>query len=245
MSARFSIIITSYNQRQFIRDAVSSAVALPPDNHEIIVVDDGSTDGSQDVLSEYGDAIRFVPLRKNHGKGGARNSGAALANGQYLVFLDGDDTLLPWALDVYERVADTRKPVLILATMSWFEGELPNAPISRPHSARIVEYDDYFSKDRPFAVSASSVVIERSAFEAVGGWSDLPVMQDQELVIRLGTAGRAVHVLAPPTTNHRAHSGQSIRNVKPFLAALNELLRKERCGEFPGGRPAGSIAPRF
>src|ERR1019366_8504283 len=103
---RFSIIITSYNQPEFIKDAVDSALSQRPGAAEIIVVDDASTDGTQEVLRQYGDAIRLV-CRETNGKCSvARNCGAALARGEYMVFLDGDDAFLPWALDVYERIIE-------------------------------------------------------------------------------------------------------------------------------------------
>lgn len=237
MSApRFSIVITSYNQREFITDAVNSAIALRNQNHEIIVVDDGSTDGSQEVLLRYGNAIRLVALSSNRGKGEARNCGAALANGEYLVFLDGDDVFLPWALDVYERVAETRHPRLILAPMSYFEESLSAVLLSaRPQKIQLVEYLDYLNKDRSFGVSASSVIINRGVFEGISGWVNLPVLEDQELMIRLGTAGRTIHVLSPATVGHREHPGQTVCNVPPFLDAMVELVRKERAGGFPGG----------
>ena len=234
---RFSLIVTSYNQRQFIKDAIDSATALRTPTREIIVVDDGSTDGSQAVLREYGDAIELVPLSINRGKGGARNCGAAIARGDYLVFLDGDDVFLPWALDVYERIAEAKSPELILVPMLWFEGPVPTAsPSDGPGSIRFVEYDDYLRKDRAFGVSASSVIIRREAFEKVSGWGNLPVMQDQELMIRLGTVGRTIHVLSPPTIGHRKHAGQTVWTVPPYLDAMVELIRKERSGGFPGGR---------
>src|SRR4029453_3291509 len=166
--ARFSIIITCYNQREFIKDAVDSALSLRVADKEIIVVDDGSTDGSQQLLNGYRDAIHFVPLETNHGKGRSRNRGASVATGDYLVFLDGDDAFLPWALEVYGRVVQSKRPKLILCRMSWFNGALP--PISlagSPQVVEIVEYEDYLRKDRPFGVSASSVVCERRSFQSV------------------------------------------------------------------------------
>ena len=233
---RFSIIVTSYNQREFIADAVDSAVALQNKTREVIVVDDASTDGSVEILRGYGDAIRLVVLATNLGRGEARNSGAAIATGEYLVFLDGDDAFLPWAFEVYERVAQARNPRLILVPMSWFAGPLPaTSPSEHPRKIHFVEYGDYFRKDRPFGVSASSVVIEREAFERVAGWTKRPVLEDQELLIRLGTAGRTIQVLSPPTIRHRKHAGQTVWNVPPFLDALGELIRRERGGDFPGG----------
>jgi glycosyltransferase involved in cell wall biosynthesis len=236
VSPRFSVIITSCNQRDFIADAVNSALALQGQKPEIIVVDDASSDGSEDVLAAYGDAIRFVPLSTNRGKGPARNAGSSAATSDYLVFLDGDDALLPWTLQVYERVVQARTPKLILASMLWFKGALPPVQeAERPTMIQFAEYADYMAKDRAFGVSASSVVIERQAFESVGGWADISVMQDQDLVIRLSDAGRAVHVLAPQTVLHRSHGGQTIHSVPPFIDVLHGMILRESAGSYPGG----------
>ncbi len=97
----FSIIITSHNQANFIRDAVDSALAQLHGPKEIIVVDDASSDESQAILAEYSNTIRLIKLQNNVGAGSARNVGIEAAHGDFLVFLDGDDVLLPWALDAY------------------------------------------------------------------------------------------------------------------------------------------------
>jgi glycosyltransferase involved in cell wall biosynthesis len=231
----FSIIITSFTQQAFITDAVNSALRFRDDVAEIIVVDDASTDGSQAVLAGYGEVIVFVALSSNVGKGRARNVGAKRATGEYVIFLDGDDVLLPWAFQVCERVAAARRPQLILCPMRWFKGELPASPVESPSSVEFVEYDDYMHKDRSFGVSASSVVFAREAFEQVGGWSDLAVMQDQDMVFRTGDIGPVVHVLSPPTTLHRSHAGQSVQRVSPFLEVLYGMIEREQRGEYPGG----------
>lgn len=74
---RFSIIIAFYNQRGFIKDAVDSVLALRKAELEIIAVDDASTDGSQEILKQYRDAIQVVCLETNHGACAARDRGAS------------------------------------------------------------------------------------------------------------------------------------------------------------------------
>jgi glycosyltransferase involved in cell wall biosynthesis len=232
---RFSIIITCCNQREFIRDAVNSALSLRNADKEVIVVDDGSTDGSREILEEYAEVVHLVPLQTNQGKGAARNRGAAVAKGDYLLFLDGDDAFLPWALDVCQRVVKARKPKLILCPMSRFEGPLPPMP-PPPEAIRMVAYADYMHKDRPFCVSASSVVIERQSFEKVQGWANERfVMQDQDLVMRLGDAGTTAHIVAPPTILYRDHARQTVKCVPAFIDVLHQLIDKERSGRYPGG----------
>ena len=99
---QFSVIITCHNQRKFIADAVQSAISQIYESREVIVVDDASSDGSDSVLKSYGEMIRLISLERNQGASEARNAGTAAARGNYLVYLDGDDLLKPWALLVYE-----------------------------------------------------------------------------------------------------------------------------------------------
>ena len=112
----FSVIITAHNHRAYIAEAVESALRQTYSARDIIVVDDASTDGMQDLLDRYGDSITPVFLASNHGGSAAHNAGARIARGEYLIFLDGDDVLLPWTFEVYRRIilAENR-PALLLA----------------------------------------------------------------------------------------------------------------------------------
>jgi len=236
-SMRFSVVITSHNQREFIKDAVDSALSVRGHSEEIIVVDDGSTDGSQELLRSYGPAIRLVCREHNGGAGEARNCGAQIARGDYLVFLDGDDALLPWALDVYRRIVACKRPVMILGSMQWFQGALPNArAAATPKTMRIVEYKDYMGKDRPFGNSASALVIERRAFLQVHGWlQEMFPMDDQDLTIRLGDSGKTIQILSPDSILRREHPANTVGHVPPFLVVLFRMIDRERHGGYPGG----------
>ena len=92
-----SIVITAYNQAAFIDDAVESAQNQSVDDREIIVIDDGSTDGSADAISRW-DGVTLV-RQSNLGLSAARNRGLLESRGRYIVFLDADDRLLPNALE--------------------------------------------------------------------------------------------------------------------------------------------------
>ncbi|HXO05133.1 MAG TPA: glycosyltransferase [Candidatus Sulfotelmatobacter sp.] len=234
---RFSIIITFYNQRGFIKDAVDSALALRKAGLEIIAVDDASTDGSPEVLKQYQDSVQIVCLETNQGACAARNRGASLATGNYLVFLDGDDAFQPWALDVYERIIQAKKPKMILGTMGWFEGSLSAVPPgAAPQEITMVDYSDYLRRDRPFGNSASALIIARESFENVHGWqTDFFPLEDQDLALRLGVAGRTIQILGPPTVLHRAHGSYTVKNALACISAVDDLHRRERHGVYPGG----------
>ncbi|MEQ1472706.1 MAG: glycosyltransferase family 2 protein [Candidatus Acidiferrum sp.] len=236
-SVRFSIIITFHNQGAFIHDALESALSQRHANYEIIVVDDASTDGSVEILKQYADKITVERLVVNRGACGARNRGAALASGEYLVFLDGDDAFLPWALEVYQKIVEAKKPAMVLALMSWFTGRLPAARMGdAPKEITVVDYSDYLRRDRTFGHSASSMVFTREAFANVGGWLEgfFPA-EDYDMALRLGVSGRTILILSPATILHRAHASNTINSVSSFVPALKHLLHREKLGYYPGG----------
>ncbi|MEO1636911.1 MAG: glycosyltransferase [Cyanobacteria bacterium J06631_9] len=93
-----SIIINNYNYERFIAEAIDSALSQIYTNIEVIVVDDGSTDSSRDVIRSYGD--RILPLFQPNGKQGAAfNNGFAHSKGDIIIFLDADDYLYPQAVE--------------------------------------------------------------------------------------------------------------------------------------------------
>jgi succinoglycan biosynthesis protein ExoO len=236
--AFFTIIITSHNQANFIRDAVTSAVVQAHANREIIVVDDASSDGSQRILEEYGDAIRLINLEKNVGASRARNVGIAAAKGDFLVFLDGDDALLPWALVVYNQVVDRERPHIILSTMRWFQGQVPDiagGPV--PDNVEVVAYDSLLEKDRPYRASASALVISREVFTEVRGWTnEIFPMEDLDVLIKLLSSGRTVQILAPATVCYRVHAANTVHQVANCAGALRMIIEKEKRRGYPGGQ---------
>src|SRR5260370_12823854 len=98
--SQFSIIITGYNQAKFIEDAVSSALSQHYSDKEIIIVDDGSDDGSDGILEKYDHVARLISLESNIGASRARNLGAAAPTEAFLVFLLADNLLYTWPLTV-------------------------------------------------------------------------------------------------------------------------------------------------
>src|ERR1044071_906289 len=101
----FSIVIPVYNRETHIGRTVASALAQTFGDYELILVDDCSTDNSLAVIRRFAASnVRVISRDKPGGVGGARNPGVAVARGDWIVFLDSDDELVPRALDVmFER----------------------------------------------------------------------------------------------------------------------------------------------
>lgn len=236
---RFSIVVACYNQRHFVQAAVESAISQPHPSKEVIVVDDGSSDGTPGVLDAFGDSIRLVKFEKNQGALASRNHGASLATGEYLVFLDGDDILMPWALKVYERLITALSPKVVLGQRLYFyQDEAPkSAADDFPDKIDFVDYPCWLEKDRMVAFGASNMVIHRKTFWDVGGWSSgIFYLDATDLLLKLGLVGRTLVVLAPATVWYRKHSSNATNSVARILQCAQVLLQKERAGEYPGGR---------
>lgn len=103
-----SIVINNFNYARFLGEAIESALKQTHPDVEIVVVDDGSTDGSRDVIAAYDGRVRAV-LQENRGQAGAFNAGFSVATGAVILFLDADDVLLPGAASTAaEHGADER-----------------------------------------------------------------------------------------------------------------------------------------
>lgn len=234
----FSIVVACYNQERFVRQAVESALGQEYQSKEIIVVDDCSSDGTADVLETFGESIILARLPTNRGAVAARNHGASLASGEYVVFLDGDDVLMPWALQVYGRLIAARRPKFMFGRCVIFRGKIPEVnPANLPRRIQFVEYANFFAKDRPCVFNTSTLVVERSTFWSAGGWSPDIFYQDiQDLVTKLGESGKMILVLAPDTVWYRMHLTNAVSKVLPFVEGIFVLLGKARAGLYPGGR---------
>jgi GT2 family glycosyltransferase len=236
ISPQFSVIITCHNQAVFIRDAVNSALAQSCKAREVIVVDDASSDGSVDILKAFGNSLHLVCAPRNIGANPARNLGASKASGDYLVFLDGDDLLWPWALCTYKTAISATQAPIVLSRLFFFEGTQPPEAEEPPGEITFVEYENLIQKDRTHRASASATVVEKTTFQQAGGWTEgLFHLDDLDIMMKLGVSGRCVQILSPATTCYRVHSGNTVRQVAPFIPAMLTLIRKEKTGQYPGG----------
>ena len=230
-------MIACYNQEGFVREAVASALSQDHPSKEVIVVDDASSDGTTDVLRTFGESIILARLRTNGGVAAARNHGASLAKGQYLVFLDGDDVLMPCALEVYDRLISARSPTFMFGRCAKVYNKVPEMKTTTLSDIRFVEYASFFGKDRPCVFNTSTFVVDRSKFWAVGGWSVGIFYQDiQDLVTKLSLSGKMILVLSPDTVWYRMHSTNASDKIGSFIDGIYVLLAKSRAGLYPGER---------
>jgi hypothetical protein len=241
-----SVIIPTHNSGRFITHAIESVLAQSYDNYEVIVVDDGSTDGTRNRVNAYGGRVRYVEYARR-GIGAARNHGARLARGEWLAFLDAEDFWYPQKLESQLALADAH-PSLDFITGNYHNieenGRLVNQAFDdnpvvgyeSSESGRWAVVFDAQNAERyvqhPFG-ALSTTLVRPDLFWFVGGFNErVHAAEDIHLMVRLAAMCRSFGTVRPPVAANRAQSGRRSRRpdeqaLRPKLHALRDLLR---CG---------------
>ena len=240
MAVRFSVLVPSYNREEHVRQAIESVLTQTFSNYELFVIDDGSADGTPRLLASYGTRIRAL-RQSNQGPEVARNKAAALAEGEYLVMLDSDDMLMPWALETYDRVIRAfDSPPLVIGSMEYFEEGHPLPAPDNPRKIDAWKCPDYLGKNVTVGLSNSRIVLRKSVFDEVGGVrNSTPAtfhLDDFNLILKVGTYGPCAVVKTPTTVAYRRHGSNSICSLEAMVNGILGLVASERAGQYPGGR---------
>lgn len=185
---KYSIIIPAYNIEAHLEKALGSAYSQTLEPDEIIIVDDGSTDNTSKIAKQF--PVKYV-YQKNAGAAVARNRAVQEASGEWIIFLDGDDELLPDRIQRLEELLLTQDPKVVMVAGDEFEG-------NNDTGWELKELHTYFDASKPLFpqlfkncfLSTSSMAVKREAFLAVGGMDPaLRSAQDYDLWLRLAELG--------------------------------------------------------
>lgn len=234
----FSVIIPSYNRSALLRQTLSSVFAQDFTDYEVLVVDDGSTDGTLEQLAAQEGHLQVL-RQENRGPGAARNLGMQHATGEYLAFLDSDDVWFFWSLETYAQAIDaTARPSFVAGKPLRFRDDAELAPAQK-QPATFLSFADYLaSGDEWRWWGASSFVMRRDVMLACGGFAVKNMNgEDADLALKLGTAPGFVQITGPVTFGYREHATQITTNLDKTLAGLWHKIAMERAGGYPGGAP--------
>lgn len=197
MSARLCIIITAYNMAEFLRVTVESCLALAPKADEVIVVDDGSTDETPVICRSFGNAIRYERV-ENGGVSRARNIGAKMASGDWLLFLDGDDCLMPDGPQALMSAAEAAGAGVAYGLVKERQAP-PQEPriTGQSHAAGFPPTPALRNYWRCAVVTPGSAVIRRDLHEKIGGFvPGYEPMEDRDYWIKAGLLESCAHIHA-------------------------------------------------
>ena len=209
-----SVVIPLYNARDVIRDTIESVFGQTYHDYEIVVIDDGSTDGSGEVLRAYGDRLRYIQ-QPNGGVAQARNRGIAASRGRYIALLDHDDLWEPEKLAKQVAILDARSEVGMVVT-DVAHIDRTGRPMHQFGPAYQPQHEFARLFVQGFVPTPSATLIRKSVLEAIGGFDEQfnsAGMDDHELWTRIAAATTIVG-LSEPLTSHRN------REIKPADIAL-------------------------
>ncbi len=184
-----SILIPCYNAERWIEQAIASSLGQTYAPIEVVVVDDGSTDGSWQIIQQFGDRIHAV-TQPNQGGNAARNRLLQMSSGEWVQYLDADDYLLPTKVErqIQQLASQPNADVIyspsILEHWSATGSHQEILPIPTPH-------DPWILLARWYLPQTGSPLWRKQAIASVGGWKvDQPCCQEHELYLRLLVAGK-------------------------------------------------------
>jgi glycosyltransferase involved in cell wall biosynthesis len=220
-----SVIIPTYNRGWIIKEAIDSVLAQDYTEFELIVVDDGSTDHTSDVLDSYGKDIKVLS-QKNKGVSAARNRGIAEASGKFIAFLDSDDLWLSQKLSVQIEFFNQTPDALICQTEEvWIRNGLRVNPKKRHKKPSGMIFKPSLEL---CLVSPSAVMIRRSLFEKVRGFDEtLPACEDYDLWLRISCRYPVYLIETPLIIKRGGHNDQlsASSGLDKFrIKSLNKLI---------------------
>ena len=228
VSPLVSIIIPAYNRPETLREAIASALLGGHDHLEIIVVDDESPVPIAGAIADLIESNTVHHHRqKNGGMGAARNTGASLAHGEYLLFLDDDDLVVPGS--IARRVSElVRRPELscVFGRSRQFTDLTTGF---EPDRALPVERVDRWTNMFCCQVmSPGQALIRTSEFRALGGFAtDCPGADDWDLWIRLSARGQMWR-MDDFTLSYRMHGGNFSNRLLIMAAGASQVARRSR-----------------
>jgi glycosyltransferase involved in cell wall biosynthesis len=233
---RISVYITSYNQKKYLVEAIESVLNQTLRPFQIVVVDDCSTDGSQELIrgyaSRYGDLFTPVFHTQNQGIARTRTDGFQASTGDHVSHVDGDDRFLPCKLEQEARLLQESRDAQIAFSDYYYiteDGTRTGSWAERDKPPQGDVFCRTFSRDFPKQGLFRNELTNRQAWIRIGCYDpNLSLYEDYEMLIRLTKYLRVVYC-DEPLSEYRLHeAGLSRAGAVEHLAALNYIYEKNR-----------------
>jgi glycosyltransferase involved in cell wall biosynthesis len=209
-------------------EAIDSVLAQDGPRFELIIVDDGSTDGTSRILQKYGSKIVRI-RQENRGVSAARNTGLDAAKGDLITFLDSDDLWLPGKLAIQVDFFRTRPDALICQTEEiWIR----NGVRVNPKKKHKKPAGQIFERSLKLClVSPSAVMMRRELFDKVGRFDEsLPACEDYDLWLRVGSRFPVYLIDTPLISKHGGHADQLSRQWGLDRYRIQSLVKLLKSG---------------
>jgi glycosyltransferase involved in cell wall biosynthesis len=241
MSPLVSVIIPCYNAGGFLCETIESVIAQSFTDYEIILVDDGSTDNTSEIIKSFGAKV-IAEFGTNKGASAARNQGTKLAKGKFIQYLDADDLLRNNALEL--RVKALTVSGADVAYSDWQKLEenetgefIPSNIISK--QLEQVDSDPQIAIFTDFWIPPAALLYDYQIVEKIGSWNkSLPIIQDARFLLDAALVGAKFVYVPGVQADYRVHKINSLsrRNPSQFiLDCFNNACQIEDYWKVNGG----------
>lgn len=227
-----SVIIPTYNSANYIKEALESVFEQTFQDFEIIVIDDGSTDGTGEILKKYGDRIRSL-FQDNSGPASARNKGIRIARGRYIAFLDADDIWLPLKLEKQVGLFHQREYLGMVTTGVCSFDEKGVFGFSTNKRETLMRGDIARNIFLRSNVGTPTVMVRKEVFDKIGLFEEnIRQAEDDNMWIRIASH-YDVELIDEALTKVRNHPQRMTLNKSELLESVltNIQLLRTKYGE--------------
>jgi glycosyltransferase involved in cell wall biosynthesis len=225
-SPKVSVIVPNYNYGKYIEQAIESVLSQTYKNIEIIVVDDGSTDNSLEVLERYRNKITLI-TQKNQGVSAARNNGVRASSGEYIAFLDPDDVWLPTKIEkqVSKMLSDNQIGLVHCAMIIVDEKNNP-IKIHDGGMEGLLRNDILLLEKGAIVGAGSTCLVKRHIFEEIDGFDlSLSTSADWDFCYRASLKCK-IGFIKEPLALYRVHNSSMHSNIQTMEKDMSIALKK-------------------
>ena len=185
---KISVIIPTYNRENLIGKAITSALNQTYKNLEVLIIDDGSTDNTKEIIDKFSDKrVKYIKLKENLGSSNARNIGIKMATGKFISFQDSDDIFYPNKLEFQINNLINKKSVLDFCKIKVIFNSSLQYIIPQEYQENNIIQGNIFSeliKNGNF-ISTQSILIKKNFITKYYFDINMPRLQDYELILRM------------------------------------------------------------
>ncbi len=221
---RVSIIIPAYNSAHFLGTTILSVMKQAYDDYEIVIVDDGSTDNTREIVKSFPGVCTYL-YQRNAGPSAARNRGIENSNGELIAFLDADDAWLPGKLHAQVAIMDQNPEVGLVETGSFLcDDHLYPVRYLPPARLRGQVFEEMLIESK--VPNTSTVLVRRIHLQQAGGFdSTYRNVEDYELWLRLAQLCRFDY-LEEAFAYQRVHEGHSLKDGRYMLEMYSNIVSR-------------------
>lgn len=232
LGQKVSVIIPTYNSAEVLERAIDSVLNQSYKNLEVIVVDDGSTDNTKDLVQKYSKHSNFIyKFQQNKGQGAARNKGVSLASGEYLAFLDSDDWWEPEKISLQVEKINSNTNIALVFTNSNYYSNYNIEKIAYPNKwIKLPTTQNYYNiLIKQNIIIQSSVLIKSEVFSIIGGFNTDSIYrntEDYELWLRIARKLEFTG-MEQVLTNYTYTKKQDLEYREKIYSAVKQILLRE------------------